>query len=65
MIFDLKSFSSEIICENKPTDTEIRTVTEGNELQLYICAKADRPKFVKLHWSCKADENTLVLGDAW
>lgn len=65
MIFDLKGFSSEIICENKPTDTEIRTVTEGNELQLYIYAKTDRPKFVKLHWSCKADENTLVLGDAW
>ncbi|MBQ1243179.1 MAG: alpha-galactosidase [Clostridia bacterium] len=65
MIFDINNFTAKIICEEQLTDTKIETVTNGNELQLHISATSDKPKFVELHWTADADDDLLVLGDAW
>ncbi|MBO7319939.1 MAG: alpha-galactosidase [Clostridia bacterium] len=65
MKFDIKNFTTKIICDKALSDAETETVLRENELDLYISAKKDRPKFVELHWSFESDENLFVLGDAW
>lgn len=65
MFFNLKDFTTEIICENGHNDAVIETALKDNQLELYICAENDKPKFIELNWSFSSDENILVLGDAW
>ncbi|MBQ2813367.1 MAG: hypothetical protein IJE63_08915, partial [Clostridia bacterium] len=65
MIFDLNSFSKNIICENGLSDCFVETVLNGNMLDLYITAKEDKPEFIELEWCFESDENLFVLGDAW
>ena len=65
MKFNISDFKSVIFCDNAVSDTKIETVLRDNQLDLYISAEKDRPKFVELHWSFESDKNTLVLGDAW
>ena len=65
MDFKINGFSSKIICDGNVTDAKIDTVLSENTLELYITAKADKPKFIELHWNAPTDEDILVLGDAW
>lgn len=65
MRFDISQFTAKITCENVPYDTLIETQVRGNELDLYISATDDNPMYVEMHWQADADENLLVLGDAW
>ncbi len=65
MTFDIKNFTSKIICENQVSDTVIEAVSREKELDLFICATIDKPKFIELHWDMEADENMLILGDKW
>ncbi|MBQ3135842.1 MAG: alpha-galactosidase [Clostridia bacterium] len=65
MIFDIKSFTSKIICEGENRDTFIETQANDNELVLFITAAADKPKFIELHWDTEPWEGALILGDAW
>lgn len=65
MNFVIESFSKKIICDGEVTDTKTETVLSENQLDLYITAINDRPKFIELHWDAPSDDNILVLGDAW
>ena len=65
MNFDIKNFTTEIICENEVSDAAVSFEYRENELDLYLTATADRPKFIKLCWAFPSDENTLVLADVW
>ena len=65
MNFDITKFTYEIICDKNPSDTIVDpAINEGN-LEIYISAKKDRPKFIKLHWDKKPAADEVVLGDAW
>ncbi len=65
MKFDIKDFTAKIICEGAVNDAHLETDLKENAFDLYLTATADRPKFIELKWDVQADENTLVLGDAW
>lgn len=65
MSFDIAKFTAKIICEGENTDALIETEGRDKELELYLTASADKPKFVELHWEAETDEKLLVLGDAW
>ncbi len=65
MNFDINSFTSKIICDSEVTDTKLEFEKKDNELNLYISAINDRPKFIELHWQADNDENILILGDEW
>lgn len=65
MIFDINSFTAEIICDGAITDTVIETEKRENEFDLFISATADKPKFIKLRWQADTSDNVLVLGDDW
>lgn len=65
MAFDIKSFTSRIVCDAETSDTTIETIVDGNKLDLYICAQNDKPRFVELHWGADTKDNILVLGDTW
>ena len=65
MKFNLKDFKKNVICENGVSDTVVEAVVNDNNLDLYITANNDKPKFIELEWSFKSDENIYVLGDAW
>ncbi len=65
MKFNLKDFTSKFFCDGSVSDAEIETVFRENELDLYISAKNDRPKFIELYWNFYSDKNLFVLGDAW
>lgn len=65
MKFNIRDFTSKIICDNGLSDAKIETVLRDNELDLYISADSAKPKFVELRWDFKSDESLLVLGDAW
>lgn len=65
MKFNLNDFEKNIICENTVCDTAVETVVNGNTLDLFVCAKNDRVKFIELEWNFKSDEKIYVLGDAW
>lgn len=65
MNFDINKFTVKISCEGTVTDTVTETVINGNELELYISAKNDKPKFVELHWNVETIKENMVLGDAW
>lgn len=65
MKFNIEAFTSKIICDKAVSDTQLQTVLSGNQLELYITALNDRPKFIELHWEAPDEDNILVLGDAW
>ena len=65
MIFNLKDFSYEIICDEVLTDTVLETELNGDRLDFYLTATKDRPKYIKLKWNTENTDGFLVLGDAW
>lgn len=65
MNFDIRKFTAKITCEGSACDSLARTELNGNRLDLYISATKDKPLFIELSWSFKADSGQLVLGDAW
>ncbi|MBR5496714.1 MAG: alpha-galactosidase [Clostridia bacterium] len=65
MIFDLKNFTAKIICDTEVSDASIETRIDGNELELYISALNDKPRFVELKWTFETGKEMFVLGDAW
>ena len=65
MKFDIKNFTSKIICDKAVSDAEIEVVFRENEFDLYLSAKTDKPKFIELNWAFESEENLFVLGDAW
>lgn len=65
MNFDISNFTAKIICEDKVCDTFIETVSRENELDLFLTAIYDKPRFIELHWNISEDTDMLVLGDAW
>ena len=65
MKFDLTAFSVNLICENGTTDAVVETALRENELDLFLTATEDKPKFIELHWDACTDDNIFVLGDAW
>lgn len=65
MNFDISKLTAKIICDDDVTDTLIETALKDNQLQLYISATKDRPKFVELHWAFETDTEQFILGDAW
>lgn len=65
MEFIISDFTAKIICDDKLTDAKIETEINENQLSLYLTAINDRPKFVELYWEAPANDDVLVLGDAW
>lgn len=65
MNFKIREFTAEIICEGKNTDAVIETQVRDNEVELFLSAAADKPKFIELHWAAHTGDDLLVLGDAW
>ena len=65
MFFQIKDFSAKIICDNEVADAAIETVVKENEMELYIQAQNDKPKFVELFWEFASPDDIYVLGDAW
>ncbi len=65
MKFDISKYTARIICENTPCDALMEAEVRGNELDLYISATNDNPKFIELHWDACTNEDILVLGDVW
>ncbi len=65
MNFSLKDLTLDVICEGERKDVITEIILSENELDLYIAAKNDKPKFVKMRWSVKKTGEELVLGDAW
>ena len=43
MIFDINKFTTKIICENEVSDAVVEIVSRENELDVFLCAKEDRP----------------------
>ncbi len=65
MNFDISRFTAKIICEGSACDSLSETKLNGKQLDLYISATKDKPKFIELHWAFETDSEQLVLGDAW
>ena len=65
MNFDIKNFTAKITSVGTASDTRIETEIRGNEIDLYITATYDHPRFVELHWDAPKCDDILVLGDAW
>ena len=65
MNFNINSFTAKIICDGELNDAKIETVQGGNELDLFISAVNDKPRFVELFWKAESNPDFLVLGDAW
>lgn len=63
MLFDINNFTARIICDSAVTDTHIDTLVTENQLELYITATKDRPRFVELYWDAEATSEQYVLGD--
>lgn len=65
MNFNLEKFSVKITCDSGITDALAETTLKENQLDLYLSATNDKPRFVELHWDIEPINNCLVLGDAW
>ncbi len=65
MKFDIAKFSVNLICENGISDAVVETALRENELDLFLSATEDKPKFIELHWDACTDDNILILGDTW
>lgn len=65
MKFDINNFTVKLICENGLSDASSEIISLGNELELYLSAKCDKPEFIEIHWNAPANDDIFVLGDAW
>ena len=65
MVFDIKRFTTKIVCDSAATDTHIDTIVNENQLELYITSTKDKPRFVELHWDIETTTEQYILGDAW
>ena len=65
MIFSLKDFTYKIDCDDAVTDAVVETEINGDHLDLYLTASADKPKYIRLKWNTESADGFLVLGDAW
>ena len=65
MKFDIKSFTTKIICKNEITDAATEATVNENELDIFITATEDKPEFIELHWDADTSDNLYILGDAW
>lgn len=65
MKFDIKNYTLKIICDNEVTDAKSEAVFIDNQMELYISAENDKPKYVELRWDADTSDDILVLGDAW
>ncbi len=65
MNFNINEFTKRIICEGEYRDTKVETAVNGNTLDLYITASADKPKFIELEWKFESGNDVFVLGDVW
>lgn len=63
--FNLKAFSTKLICEKENIDAVIETQVNDNRLDLYLTADISKPKFVELYWHFESADNIIVLADAW
>lgn len=54
-----------IICDDKITDARVRFELKEKQLDVYLKAENDRPKFVFLRWNYKTNEPVKVMGDKW
>ena len=55
-----------IYTENdKITDAAVRFEQNGNELKVFLTAKNDKVKFIRLYWKTPSPEGAKVLGDKW
>ena len=48
MSLDITNFTYELICDEKAKDTRIEAAFDEEGLKLYITAKTDRPRFVRV-----------------
>lgn len=65
MNFNLQSYSVKITCENENTDSIVEKSENGKEMDLYLTAHKDKPKFIEVSWEANFSDDALVLGDAW
>ena len=65
MNFNINDFTAKIVCDDIISDAKIETAVSENQLDLYITATNDKPKFIELHWGAPSSDDILVLGDAW
>lgn len=54
-----------IICENDTSDAEVWFELNDKQLDVYLKAESDKPKFVFLRWNYKTNEPVKVMGDKW
>ena len=57
MRFDLSKFKTKILCEDGCKDTVVETVVRDNMLDVYVCAKEDKLRFVELQWDFASDKD--------
>lgn len=65
MNFNISKFVYKIICDSSNSDVSIDAISNENELDIYISATNDKPRFVVLDWETESKDDILVLGDAW
>jgi len=65
MKLNIGDFTAKIICDQATLDAKMETEARENELDIYLSATKDRPRFIELHWGAPEGEDILVLGDAW
>ena len=54
-----------IICDEETVDSTVRFISKGRQLDVFLTAKSDRPRFVILRWHYRTNESVKVLGDKW
>ena len=54
-----------IYCEGEKTDSELSFNLEKRQLNIYIKAVVDKPRFVMLRWNYHTDEPVRIMGDKW
>ncbi len=65
MKFNIRDFTAVIICDGATSDAKLEVDARENEFDLYLTAKADRPKFIRLQWKAEPSADARVLGDTW
>lgn len=54
-----------VICEDDTIDAKVRFEIKNKQLDVYLRAQNDRPKFVFLRWDYKTNEPVKVMSDKW
>ena len=65
MKFNITDFTAEIICDSATVDAKIEIDSKENEFDLYLSAKADKPKFIRIEWNAEPSADAKILGDTW